>query len=236
MFAAVSQASSVQAQKPSARRSFAFGGQTWDVRSSHGGKVGPGPNYFSDAQEQVWLDDKGYLHLAIGKTQDQWHCAEVVARQPLGYGEYRWVVSGDLATLDPRVVLGLFLYANDEQEFDFEFSRWDIRSNQNAQFVVQPSDKESKQRFDTGQATTLTCTLVWKEKEVTGRCWEGEDTTRKPIADWRYAGPKVPRAGRVRAQANLWLFHGRAPTEPAKQEVVIRSFVFVRQHEGFPRG
>jgi hypothetical protein len=224
--AAVSQASSGQAEAPAAHRSITFGGQTWDVKSGHGNKVGPGPNYFSNSQEHVWLDDKGYLHLAIAKTQDHWQCAEVVARQSLGYGEYRWVVSGDLATLDLRVVLGLFLYENDTQEIDFELSRWESRSNQNAQFVVQPPTKESKHRFDTGQATTLTCSLVWKEKEVRGRCWAGEDTTRKPIADWRYAGPSVPRRGRVRAQANLWLFHGRAPTELAKHEVVIRSFVF----------
>jgi hypothetical protein len=226
VFAAAIQESSGQPEPLAYPRSITFGGQTWEVKCGDGQKLGPGPNYFSDAPEHVWLDEKGYLHITIAKTHEGWQCTEVVAKQSLGYGEYRWVVSGDLATLDPRVVLGLFLYENDRQEIDFELSRWGSRTNKNAQFVVQPPSENSSHRFDTEQATTLTCSLVWKEKEVCGRCWVGEDTTREPLADWRYVGRRVPRPGRERARANLWLFQGREPTASTKQEVVIRSFVF----------
>ena len=33
-----------------------------------GRRLGPGPNDFSDAKDNVWLDDKEHLHLAITKV------------------------------------------------------------------------------------------------------------------------------------------------------------------------
>jgi hypothetical protein len=206
-------------------RTVEFSGQNWRVKA--GRRVGPGPNDFSDSKENVWLDEKNRLHLAITKADGRWQCAEIVASQSLGYGEYRWVVSGDLPTLDRSVVLGLFTYETNEKEIDFELSRWGISEKPNAQLVVQPyTAKDSMHRFDTGKAKVLTCSLVWEKDVVRGRCWEGEDTTKEPIADWKYTGRRIPPPGKERTRANLWLFEGRSPASGNRQEVIIHSFEF----------
>lgn len=161
--------------------------------------------------------------LALTKTGGKWQCAEVVADRSLGYGEYRWVISGNLRELDRQAVLGLFTYENQSREIDFELSRWGDAAKPNGQFVVQPYTVEvNLHRFDTGKATVLTISVMWREGSVRGQCWDGEDINAKPLADWIYTGRSVPRA----RPGNLWLLDGRAPASGTAQEIVIRSFEF----------
>jgi len=210
-------------QPPRERRALKFAGRTWLVKAAR--RIGPGPNDFSDAKDNVWLDDKDRLHLAITPADGGWRCAEVVADKSLGYGEYVWVVSGDLPALDRRAVLGLFTYENESREIDFEFSRWGDSTKPNAQFVVQPyTVKGNMHRFDTGNAKVLTVSLLWRNGQVRCRCWDGGDTSKEPLADWRYTGRHTPAAGRERVRANLWLVDGKAPASDKRQEVIIHSF------------
>jgi hypothetical protein len=202
-----------------------FAGRTWQVKAGH--RLGPGPNDFSDDPENVGVDGRGHLHLAITQADGAWRCAEVVADEPLGYGEYRWVICGDLAALDRQAVLGLFTYEGRGREIDFELSRWSQANNANAQFVVQPyTVRGNMRRFDTGPADVLTVSLVWEKGLVRGRCWRGEDTSKTPLQDWRYTGRSIPPPGNERVRANLWLFQSRPPASGARQEVTIRSFQF----------
>jgi len=219
-----------EAQKPAKKkrkavkpRMISFSGLEWEVK--RGPLLGPGPNPFSDAEENVRVDQQGQLHLAVTHRDGAWQCAEVIGPS-LGYGEYRWVVAGDLAAMDPQFVLGLFTYLDNQHEIDFELSRWGDADKPNAQFVVQPHGKDSMYRFDTGKASLLTCSFLWAEKLVRGRCWIGEDTSGKPLAEWEYTGAKVPEPGGERVRSNLWLFRGQLPTVERPQEVVIRSFRF----------
>ena len=46
-----------------------FSGISWRVKSSGVGKMGPGPNYFSDSTKNVYVDNQGYLHLKITKEE-----------------------------------------------------------------------------------------------------------------------------------------------------------------------
>jgi hypothetical protein len=211
--------------EPSGPRTLSFSGYRWQVKA--GRRLGPGPNDFSDAADNVWLDEQRRLHLAITRAGGRWRCAEVVADRSLGHGEYRWVFSGGLAALDRQAVLGLFTYETTTREIDFELSRWGDPAKANAQFVIQPyTARDSTHRFDTGAATVLTVSVVWDKAEVRGRCWAGEDTGKEPLADWRYTGRRIPPPGKERARANLWLFDGKPPASGAKQEVIIHSFAF----------
>jgi hypothetical protein len=219
-------ASTAATPRRSGERPITFAGRAWIVKSSGQTRVGPGPNHFASDSDQAWVDRLGPLHLAIKLSQRQWRCVEVSNDESLGYGEYRWVIEGDLGRLDPQVVLGLFTYEDDEHEIDFELSRWGVPRNANAQFVVQPSKDDSIRRFDTGKATRLTCSIIWSAASVRGRCWADEDTRRPPLADWTYVGPNNPRPGRERVHANFWLFGGNAPSSHQQNEVVIRSFRF----------
>ena len=64
-----------------------FSGYNWTVKNSPG-KVGPGPNYFSDSANNVWVDTQGRLHLKITKRNGRWYCAEVISEVSFGYGEH----------------------------------------------------------------------------------------------------------------------------------------------------
>src|ERR1051325_4138450 len=77
---------SAEAQYP---RSISFSGYNWSVKTSNG-KVGPGPNYFSDSTSNVWVDAQGRLHMKIQKVRNRWNCSEVILQASLAYGTYRF--------------------------------------------------------------------------------------------------------------------------------------------------
>jgi hypothetical protein len=72
----------------SASKSVRFSGYDWRVKS---GSAEPGPNTFSDGEENVRVDSDGRLHLRITYRDGRWYCAEVVNQRSLGYGTYQFV-------------------------------------------------------------------------------------------------------------------------------------------------
>ena len=82
--------------------------QEWYVKTSNGGLCGPGPNVFDASSVQI--DQKGILNLSIRNTGSQWLCAEVFSRNYFHFGNYEWIVQGDVCNLDENVVFAMFLY------------------------------------------------------------------------------------------------------------------------------
>jgi hypothetical protein len=152
-------------------RTLFFSGWQWTVKDSQGGRVGPGPNYFSSAQQSVWVDKDGQLHLRLRKQKSvlatTWACAEVFVKQATGYGSYTCVTSSNVDALDANIVLGLFSYQDDEKEIDIEWARWGEPHNDNCQFVVQPGTPSSTHRKNVllKGREAVNC-YVWKQEEV----------------------------------------------------------------------
>src|SRR5699024_439597 len=73
-------------------RIISFSGFDWKVRSTKN-QVGPGPNYFSDSNENVFVDNDGQLHLKITEKDNKWYCGSVEAVKSLGYGTYRFYLA-----------------------------------------------------------------------------------------------------------------------------------------------
>ena len=73
-----------------------------------GTREGPGPNNWDE--NNVWVDQDGYLHLKLTKQGDRRYCAEVLTKDRLGFGRHQFRVVGRVDRLDPKVVLGLFNY------------------------------------------------------------------------------------------------------------------------------
>jgi hypothetical protein len=128
---------------PQAPRTIQFSGHDWWVKSSDT-PVGPGPNWFSDSNDNVRVDESGRLHMKITWNGDYWKCAEIVSKESFGYGTYSFTLESDPATLNKNIVLGLFTWSDQPEyahrEIDIEFSRWEKPDNNNAQFVIQPWD------------------------------------------------------------------------------------------------
>jgi hypothetical protein len=219
---------------PSARQ-IHFAGYGWWVKTSTG-KVGPGPNYFSDSTNNVWVDSQGALHMKIIHTNNVWQCAEIISDSTLGYGQYRFTVRAPVNSLDPSVVLGLFTYSNDNvynyREVDVELSRWGNAADANdAQFVVQPAGTGRKIRFSVpGGVTNSTYSFSWQSNRVDFQSLNGDFTTSPAasnvIQTWTCT-LSVPPAGGETARVNLWLYQGTPPVNGQDAEVVLSNFEFV---------
>jgi len=218
-------------------RTIQFSGHAWWVKTSSG-RVGPGPNYFSDSLNNVWVDTDGRLHLKITKVKNRWYCAEVVSAEIFGYGSYRWELASPVDSFDRNVVLGLFTWSNTSEfangEIDIEFARWGSRSQYpNAQFVVQPFDAPDHMiRFNMPAGITeSTHRFLWAPEGVNFQSlaghWLGEPPESAIVLDWSFLSPWPPPTETENARMNLWLYQGAAPSDRLAVEVVFKSFTFV---------
>ena len=216
-------------------KTVSFSGQSWRVKTSST-TVGPGPNYFSDSGENVWVDSAGRLHLRVAKWRGRWYSAEVVSTRSFGYGTYRWYLDSPVDNLDPNVVLGLFTWNDDpaytHRELDIEFARWGNPAYANAQYTVQPWNLPGHQyvfREPAGLGQT-THSFLWKSDSVLFQSLRGHyaspPSSGSIIAQHTFS-QGIPQAGGENARMNLWLFNGRAPTNGRAAEVVIKRFEFV---------
>ncbi|TBW28629.1 glycoside hydrolase family 16 protein [Gramella sp. KN1008] len=203
-----------------------FSGYEWVVRTSGNGKQGPGPNYFSDSEENVWVDDDGRLHLKIVQKGGVWYCSGVTLRRSYGYNKYVFYVANRVDQLDPNVVGGLFTYKNDEEEIDIEFSRWSDPEKLDSQFAVQPSHiSGNKVRYDLGLDGNLSTHFFnWQPDKIEFASYQGftlEPEPKDVINTWTYTGNDIPPDSDERLKINLWLFRGEKPTNNQEAEMII---------------
>ena len=213
---------------------ISFSGYEWWVKASvH--PVGPGPNYFSDSTENVWVDEQGQLHLKITKRNGKWHCAEVILKNSFGYGKYIFYLTGRIGRLNQNAVLGLFTWDDSPAEFhreiDIEFSRWGVEADSNAQYVVQPWD-QSGNRHRWMMPELLDSSTHWFIWEPDSICFfsvkghQYDPPFDSIIHCWVYTGSNIPTEGNENPRINLWLFNGNAPTDTAGLEVIITDFEY----------
>jgi len=225
----VSSASTSADVTSSDMRTLQFSGYEWRVKSSSG-RVGPGPNYFSDSKNNVEVDAKGRLHLRITQHDGRWHCAEVISTRSFGYGTYRFYVDTTFDNMDPRVVLGLFTWSDapdySNREIDVEVSRWGKKQNKNGQFVVQPYTKpENIRRFALPAiASESTHAFDWTLGRVHFSSAIGGHIVRDEVFTSR-----IPTPSDENARMNLWISGHRVKHE-GDFEVTIRRFAFTPAH------
>jgi hypothetical protein len=206
----------------------------------HSDTVGPGPNYFSDSKDNIWVDANGFLHLKITFRDGKWNCAEVIANLNGGYGTYIFTVKGRVDLLDENIVLGLFTWEDcipeyDYREIDFEFTRWgDPCDPNNAQFVVLPTGGcNGIYRFnvDCSVQETFTNIFTWAPGMISFRSYYGDfslmPAAQDMIASWIYTGSDVPPPGQENPRMNLWLRKGLSPVNGQEAEIVIKKFQYL---------
>jgi hypothetical protein len=219
-------------------RWISFSGYDWWVKTSPG-LVGPGPNYFSDGTNNVWLDAEGRLHLRITNRSNQWQCAEVVTRRTFGYGSYRFELDSVVNNINPSVVLGLFTWSDDpaytHREIDVECGRWANPGDaSNAQFVVQPWDWPNhlvRYAVPTG-LTNSTHSFTWETNRISYQAVRGSyspnPAATNVVSTWVFNhAADVPQTGDENVRINLWLINGNAPTDTSEVEFIVKSFQFV---------
>ena len=217
-------------------RFLSFSGYDWWVKN-YTTPVGPGPNYFSDATNNVWTDTNGWLHLRITHRTNAWQCAEIISARTFGPGSYRFELNSVADNLDPNVTLGLFTWSDDpaftDREIDVECSRWqNAADTNNSQFVVQPYYLAShlmRYRVPPGLADS-THLFVWETNRISYQCQTGAYSAAATnlIASYVFTNATdVPQSGDENVHLNLWLINGAPPTDNNEVEVIIQSFNFV---------
>lgn len=221
-------------------RTLEFSNRSWRVKGP--GWYGPGPNYFSDSEQNVWVDAQDRLHVGLRQVAGSWHSSEVTLEEALGYGDYIFTTQGPLQTLDTNTVLGLFIWQygpsgtapgswwNPYNEIDIEYSRWGNPSADLGQYVAQPWDWAGNiYRYGAafGAEQLSSHAFRWLPDRVEFRSWYGSPDDESPanlISSWTYTGPHIPRPEQPRVHINLWYF-----TTPALayQEVVLDQFTFI---------
>ena len=209
-------------------RTLRFSGYDWTVKS---GTAGPGPNNFSDREENVRVDSDGRLHLRITYRDGQWYSAEVVNQKSFGFGTYRFFINSSISEMDPNAVLGMFTWSDDpafaHRELDVEISQWGKRDDKDAQFVVQPWDRIGHLiRFTMPPTPSSLHSFAWNSRAVVfeSRAANGEMLHQHIFSDG------IPQAGTENARINLWLMNGGAPMDGKPIEVVLDRFQFVAAH------
>jgi hypothetical protein len=216
------------------RRTIQFSGYTWYVREAHE-LEGPGPNYFADSPDSVWVDTAGRLHLRVARADDgRWYGAEVTSSTSLGYGTYQFVVDSRLDMLDPNVALGLFTWSDDpaenHRELDVEFARFGQPTAPIGRYTVQPYTSEGNVfLFAQPELPQSTHTFRWAPGGMAFQSWSDSSSTpdhaQISIAQHDFDGLS-PQTGDERVHMNLWLDAGRAPRDGQPVEIVVRGFTF----------
>jgi hypothetical protein len=213
-------------------RTINFSGQTWWVKTNTV-PLGPGPNYFSDSAENVWVDSQGYLHLKITNRNGTWYCPEIISQKVLGFGANMWVLGSPVDGLDPNVVLGMFTWSDNyasyyNREIDIEFSKFGNRiDTNNAQYTVQPYWlSQNFHRFQMPPGVPVSShVLMWLPNSTSFKSARGTQLTNL-ISQWTYTGASFP-SGDQNIRMNLWLLNGQPPTDGAEVEVVVRAYTFL---------
>jgi hypothetical protein len=219
-------------------RFLSFSGYDWWVKN-YGTPVGPGPNYFSDATNNVWTDTNGWLHLRITHRTNAWQCAELISARTFGPGNYRFELNSPVNNLDPNVTLGLFTWSDDpvftNREIDVECGRWqNAADTNNAQFVVQPyylANQLVRYRVPPGLADS-THLFVWETNRISWQAQTGAYSAAATnlIAAYVFTNAvNIPQSGDEAVHLNLWLINGytNSPTDNNEVEVIIQNFNFV---------
>ena len=232
----------IEVERPAILRTITFSGYDWKVKSCET-PAGPGPNYFSDREEDVWVDEAGQLHLKITKRNGWWYCTEAFTEASLGYGKYIFYVAGRVDQLDKNIVLGLFTWDETASEYnyreiDIEFSRWGEETNDNAQYVVQPWDRPGNmKRFNIEVDDEYTTHIFnWTPDSIFFQSLHGHYPSAPAedyiIESWTYTGNDIPPAGKENVRINLWLYKGNPPTDAEEAEIVIKAFQFIPHCRG----
>ncbi len=178
-----------------------FADRFWDIKRSSV-VVGPGPNLFSNHNQDVFVDDNGYLHLTITYRNNEWWSTEVISQDTMGYGTYVWTLEGDPVNIDPNVVVGLFTWDNNtfkeqaNSEVDIEFAKWgDEEEEYTLQYGVQPIafgpyNEERVHKPEESNDNWIgvsTHAFTWTDTLITWESWAGDQYGNgEPDATWYF--------------------------------------------------
>jgi hypothetical protein len=205
-----------------------FSGYDWKVRSSVENRAGELCQY---EPANVWVDDKGSLHLRMGPTQDGWRCAGVSLTRTLGYGTYRFLVS-DSSQLPPSAAFTMYTRVDrqdpeDRADLDIELSRWGKAAGHNAHYVVQPYYIPGNSVHFDVPGGAMTYVLSWGPGRAAFQAMAGNSAASRSrgMEHTFTAGIPVPATETV--HLDLYDFHHQQSGVDHPVEIVVQKFEYL---------
>ncbi len=208
-------------------KTLSFSGYDWEARTAASPTGGLSHNY---TPNNVWLDDKGALHLRVSREGNQWVCAEVRTIRSLGYGSYQFLLR-DTGDLEPAAMLGLFTWDDESKdpkhtEMDIHVSRWGNPESKNGEYVIQPYQIPSNvYRFEIPKGSLRTG-FRWSPGAAAFSTTHGEGQKGRTVEAWTFT-TGIPTPTGERIYVNLCEFgYPKIPLQHGA-EVVIDRFQFL---------
>ena len=189
-----------------AERTVRWRGHRWQMRKP-GPPTGAGPTSWSDAPEAVAVH-ADQLCLALTRDdQGPWRGAEVW--RPV---RRRRRVRVRLAPLpdDPAIVVGVFLYRDDTDELDVEWSRWGEREAPPLQLAVAPRPDAPGRRVRLDLPAPEEVTIHSRRAGPVFRVHSGGQRFT-----WQLDDP-LPGRGPWNLHVNIWPLPGAVPAGAAQ--------------------
>jgi hypothetical protein len=182
--------------------SIRFSGRSWKVKIYENAKWGPGPNFFSGREEDITIDEKGYLHMKIVNKDGKWMSTEVICDDHTGYGTYIFTIEGDIENIPENIVLGLFTWddgtfqSDANSEVDIEFSKWgNANDPRTLQYGVQPihfgtyyPEREHRPTYEIGKIIGVsTHAFTWSQDKIEWKSFAGDTYGQgELLAQWSF--------------------------------------------------
>lgn len=211
-----------------AAKTLSFSGYEWTVHNRTGNRGGT-INVFEP--ENVWIDEKGFLHLRVTNKNGQWTSAEINLTRSLGYGTYRIIVQ-DTSSMDPAAVLSMFTWDDqgekmNRREMNLDISRWGDPANKNLHYVVQPYYLPANVFRSEAPAGSLMHSLRWEPGKAAFQSTQVGKTNNKTktVSEYDFmSGIPTPKTERL--HLNLYIFgYSKVPLQK-ETEVVIEKFEY----------
>jgi len=201
-------------------RNLSFSGYNWIVKQSEC-TMGPDNNYWTDDEDDVFIDEDSNLNLSLVYKNNKWYCSEIIGDTVLGYGEYSFTINST-QNYTPNSVLGFFTwdeYANNDsyKEIDIEYSQWGNPSADNYQYVIQPwNTSGNRYRFNIPSVENTIHKFIWKYDTVEFVSMNGDSSL---INSWTYTGGDYHEpSSTVNPRINLWKFQ-QAPSQTVNVKI-----------------
>jgi hypothetical protein len=185
-----------------------FAGRNWTIKEYENITWGPGGNYFSAHEDDVFVDEKGFLHMRLAQRNGKWYSTEVISPDTMGYGIYTFVIEGDLESLPANSVVGLFTWDDNNlatqanSEVDIEIARWgDPSVSDVLLYSVQPvwfggyyPERTNVVNHAPGDLNGITAhRMIWTDTLITWESWERRADGNNQIGYWTFDLNNPPR-------------------------------------------
>lgn len=187
-----------------ADRVVEFSGYEWEIREGPS-PGGAGGNYWGTDHSSIEEDPSG-LTLRVTHDGLLWRAAELRTPLPRGTARVEFDVEVEGGQLGENVVLGLFVYTDDNHEADVECANWGDYDTPPWQFAHHTPHGHTSERFSLGEQRRSTHSIEWSGRNVAWTSASGDAAHHH--AERRRLGSRL---GVRYAHINLWLDHGRPP-------------------------